>query len=349
MIGDLVASPGWAGVLDRVPHDVFHLPAYVEVDAHRLGGVPRAFVAEDRGRVLLVPLVMRHVPASGWVDAVSPYGYGGPVSSTEDSGFLREAFAAFRSVLEDNGVVTCLLRLHPLLGAVGPDLDPFGTVVTHGATVSLDLTAPETDIECGMRENHRRDLRRAYRQGVTTRVDDWSLNPAFLDMYDETMARVGATDDYRFEPDYVLRLRERLGDAVHLITVLNAAGPSAAGVFFEHQGIASYYLGASRTAALAEAPSKVMIDVAWRFARARGNRVLHLGGGLHGTADDSLFRFKAGFSDLRHPYQTVRAVIDATEYARLCGLAPHRTEPEGYFPAYRRAGAAVSAGVSSAL
>src|SRR5438552_3169672 len=67
----------------------------------------------------------------------------------------------------------------------------------------------------------------------------------------------------------------------------------------------------------------------------------HLGGGV-GAQEDSVFRYKAGFSDRRHTFYTWRWVLRPEVYSDLCrtraqwnamnGFAPASVE---YFPAYR--------------
>ena len=74
----------------------------------------------------------------------------------------------------------------------------------------------------------------------------------------------------------------------------------AAGLFFERQGIVQYHLSGSRRPALRRQPTKLMMDDMVAWAQARGNRVLHLGGGVGGR-EDSLFHFKAGLLGLAHP------------------------------------------------
>ena len=76
-----------------------------------------------------------------------------------------------------------------------------------------------------------------------------------------------------------------------------------------------------------------------RWAKERGDQRLHLGGGV-GGADDSLMHFKAGFSDERHVFRTLRVVVDAAEYAPARGRPRPRasipTDLDGFFPLYRR-------------
>jgi hypothetical protein len=330
------SSPAWAEVLRHVPTDVFHLPHYVIVDSQLQGGWPAAFTYRDGSDFLLVPLVIRRVPGSSCSDAISPYGYGGPTATTDDPEFWRGGLTAFQDALLEINVIACLLRLHPLMPVGVEALRRVATVVEHGQTVSIDLTQDAEDVVGGIRTNHRRDVQRARSKGHQGVVDDWSLLPDFLQMYAETMDRVGATDHYRFAPSYVPSLRRALGDAVHLVAVVADGRTTAAGIFFESSGFVGYHLGATRTEALAERPSKLMMDTAWRWAQRRGNRVFHLGGGLGGSAEGSLFHFKAGFSPLRHPFRTARVVLDVAAYEDLCAVSRASVpDQSGFFPAYR--------------
>ena len=60
-----------------------------------------------------------------------------------------------------------------------------------------------------------------------------------------------------------------------------------------------------------------MLDTVRLWATERGARVLHLGGGV-GSKADSLFQFKAGFSDRRHLFHIWRWIVQPDIYERLC-------------------------------
>jgi len=79
------------------------------------------------------------------------------------------------------------------------------------------------------------------------------------------------------------------------------------------------------------------------WAKRSGYRRYHLGGGVTSKADDSLLRFKAGFSDLRAPLYTYFCVRDRAVYDRLCERKKaYERETAGtesassFLPLYRR-------------
>jgi GNAT superfamily N-acetyltransferase len=332
-----VDAPRWASFLRETPHDFYHLPAYVELCARHEDGEARALYVQDGPAAMLLPLIIRCIPGGDRCDAVSPYGYPGPLTSgTSAPEFLSAALAAGLTTLRNEGIVSVFVRLHPLLNASPPV--GVGEVVLHGDTVSIDLTLPREARLALMRHNHRRDIGRAVRKGLRARMDpDFVRYDTFKQLYRDTMVRRAASPYYLFEDAYFDRLREALDGRLHLCLVEEDAAVAAAGLFVETDGIVQFHLAGADEAFRRLEPSKLMVDFAADWASARGNRYLHLGGGVGGV-NDSLLYYKAGFSPLRHAFRTLHAVVDEAEYDRLVAAHEVRTpaSPEAeFFPRYR--------------
>jgi ribosomal protein S18 acetylase RimI-like enzyme len=329
-------APEWRALLACTRHDFHHLPEYASLSAAQVGGRPGALHVTDGARTLLLPLLIRAI-AGGDLDAISPYGYPGPIGpGTEDPGFVRVALAAGCQVLRDAGLVSALIRLHPLLNAVAPE--GIGVLVHHGETVSIDLTLPAETLWSQTRLNHRRDIIKATNLGFVARMDDdWTHFGTFKRLYRETMERRSAAEFYFFSDAYFDQLRVALGETLRLCVVEKDDEVAAAGLFVETDGIVEYYLSGSDTTFGRVQPTKLLIHFAARWARDRGDTVLHLGGGV-GGAPDSLFLFKSGFSALRHPFATLRIVFDEAKYERLSRASHPEIDParrSGFFPLYR--------------
>jgi hypothetical protein len=336
-------DPAWDAALARVPHDVYHLPGYARVEAEIQDATPVAFVHRGDRHTFLLPLLLRPVPGSAAVDAVSPYGYPGPVSDAplDDDTSWRSAVQSLHDCLRSRAVVACFVRLHPLLPGRLDALARTGTVVQHGHTVSVDLTVPGDVLWARTRSNHRRNIEQARRSGLRVVIDDWSRLPEFVDAYHETMRRVGATESYFFPPAYFESLRTQVPDPVHLAVVDDGGTLAGGGIFFEQDGIVQYHLGATRSVYLPRQPTKLLFDEVRRWAADRGDRAFHLGGGVGGRVNP-LFHFKAGFSDDRPPFFTWRMVPDPEGYAAALAAAGRElpADDSGWFPAYRVPGVA---------
>jgi hypothetical protein len=352
MFSDFIApdDPRWAALLDRAPHDVYHLPEYTVLAAKHEAGVPAAFYAESDDKEILIPLLLRAIPqeiagAGGWTDVSSPYGYPCPLATDrDDREWLANAFVAFRRRACERRIVTAFLRLHPLRGTPPEALAPFATVVQHGPVVFIDLTKPCEELWSDTRLNHRRNIKRLRDAGFTVTMDDWSGYEAFGPLYRETMARVGASPFYLFTDAYFRDLRQMLGTRLHLCTVAAPDGDvAAAGLFTQTNGIVEYHLAGTAAAYLAHAPSKLMFDEVRQWGKRLGASILHLGGGTGGTTS-SLFEFKAGFSPSRALFHTARIIFDHRLYRDLVRTAsPHADSDapaSGFFPVYRELPAA---------
>jgi len=334
-----VDAPEWVSFLRRSRHDFYHLPKYVALCATHEQGEPLALYVTNASCSLLLPLVKRGIPGSDRTDVTSPYGYPGPlVCGTDAPEFLQEALVCGMETLLEAGVVSAFIRLHPLLNASPPQ--GLGTIVEHGKTVSVDLTLPNDMLWAQMRPNHRRDIRRAIQLGYVAGLDEaFEGFGSFKRLYRLTMARRSASPYYFFGDAYFDRLRDALGERLRLFTVAKDNAIAAAGLFVEIDGIVQYHLSGSADALGNVQPTKLMLDCVRRWGKQRGDRYLHLGGGVSG-ADDSLFWFKAGFSPQRHPFRTVRIVLDEGEYRRLVTVRDPLLDPgdrSAFFPQYRRA------------
>ena len=334
-----LVEPGataWTDILAQARHDFYHLPEYVAVSALNDGGEPRGLIVADGERQLLLPLVVRPVE-DGLRDASSPYGYPGPVQTGEpDAVFEARALLSGIELLRDMGMVSLFVRMHPLLNPQPPA--DVGLAVRHGDTVAVDLTLSEEDLWKQTRRNHRQQIKQALRKGYVVEFDeDWTYAPEFESLYRATMERRSADAYYHFSSTYFDSLREALGDRLHLAVAVLDDTVTAAAIFAVTGDIVQMHLTGHDEQFAADQPMKLLFHEICLWARRQGHRVLHLGGG-RGGAEDSLLHFKAGFSPLRHPYHTLRVVIEEAEYARLVGARDRFKDPaelQRAVPAYR--------------
>jgi hypothetical protein len=165
---------------------------------------------------------------------------------------------------------------------------------------------------------------------------------AFVEIYYETMRRVGATPIYFFPRAYFRKLSDGLGERLHLFVCLHEGKVMCGGLLTECGGIFQYHLGGTSNAALKFAPMKLLHDVTRMWANDRKLQFYHLGGGATMRPDDSLLHFKLGFSGLTHEFKIWRWVVFADVYRRLCAEKSRWNEQNGlvvadadFFPDYR--------------
>jgi Acetyltransferase (GNAT) domain len=348
--GDLIdlLDPLWATILSKVPHDIYHTPVYVGSEASRIGAVAKGFVVVERGRSFFLPLLLRG-PTGGanddedTTDAVSPYGYPGLLLSEPgppEDGFVDDCVERLLTTLRANRVCSAFVRMHPLLNADLPDHLRRHPLTATGTTASVDLMQSEQRLWATMSRGHANAVNKARRAGyqihigpLRERLDD------FYAAYEDSLARLGACP-----PEHNREHLQRLAGMAETQVVVATLEDRVAGAYmlFEHQGIVQMHLGGPRTAFMRPSPSHLLIHAVCLWAKRRGNRVVHLGGGVGGSTSDSLFTFKAGFSHRRHAFYTLRLVADPVQYgeavrrrAAALGIDESRLAATRFFPAHR--------------
>ena len=351
-------SPYWSALIPAGSHDIYHLPGYLTLEAQRTHTLPEGVVISDDDAILFLPYLLRSdrdiLPENALLaevfDVVSPYGYPGLVlnqAARERPDFVAKALQTLKQGLRERGVCSAFFRLHPI-GDAGLETALTAALTEEeycfqGETVSVDLTLTESAIWNHTRRDHRNRINRAKRQGMTARIVPWQAAlSTFVDIYVETMERVGAADHYlEFDTAYFTQLGNILGDRLHLCLVESEGEIASAGLYTEWAGIVQAIFGGTRTAFLKQSPSTLETHFVALWAKARGGQFLHLGGGV-GATQDPLFRYKAGFSKQRHRFYTLRLITDIDQYqvlvqlrAKALDLTPETFYQTHYFPAYR--------------
>lgn len=343
-----VEDPRWTDALRRLPHDLYHEPSYVRLDAIRSQAAPEAMLLSDGEQLLFMPYLLRSCrplfPDMNEViyDVVSPYGYPGIL--VNDAGhnldFIARGFKALHDSMAHRSVCSAFLRMHPILGHDFSTLFPAGAFTDSSETVAVDLHLDDATLWDQMRNSHHRILKKCVRLGYTARfVSLGEVLDDFVALYIETMDRVQAKQLYYFREEYFKELAKLPG--VYCCIVENGATIAAACLFFECGGIVQAHLGGTRNDFFSNSPFHLVLYHAIQWAKSRGNRWMHLGGGVGGE-NDSLLNFKAGFSPIRFHFLTSRLIINQPKYQRLVDLKaqavnvlPEIVLASPFFPAYR--------------
>jgi CelD/BcsL family acetyltransferase involved in cellulose biosynthesis len=212
-------------------------------------------------------------------------------------------------------------------------------LVCHGQTVSIDLRQDPEVRMANYSATLRKGIRRNLRAGATTVRDaDFSMLEHFYRFYVATMERNRASDYYYFPLSYFERLVSHAPGVVHLFVTSFGADVACAALISEYAGQLQALFIMGNPDFEDKAPSRTMIHDVCQWGTERGAVDFHLGGG-RGGVEDSLFRFKAQFSDVHRDFYTFRAVTDQKTYAELSQLRTSVSpvaEEDSFFPLWRK-------------
>ena len=325
----------WDGLVDAAPTpDVYFRPGYCR--AYETAGQGRAVAVRAEGA--LFPLLLRELPfGQEGLDAVTPYGYGGLLPLAPGSDPVSD-LRRLRDWCASNGVVSVLVRLHPLLGAFG-HLSQMGGVEVweHGPTTAIELSRVEDDRLAGMSKGRKADLNVARRElDVSWERGEKPLE-RFRTVYDETMTRLGAGSFYVFPPEYYRALAEGLGDGLGVALALRGDEVVGGALFLADPAgrFAHYHLSGTTDAGREHKAGTFLVHAGAVWARERGCDLLHLGGGTAGA--DSLYAFKRSFGGLELAASFASLVVDDERYGALVARRAEEPNPlrPAFFPAYR--------------
>lgn len=347
-MGELrVLDAAGAGSLAIEWPDVYFTPEYGRAAEISQRGDWRVALWEP-GPIVL-PFLLRPTPYAeqvpGYSDVVSPYGYAGAWGPEQLPG---EEWSRFRSDLRaryaEDGVVSEFLRLSALVPGAQRLLAADHLIVPrhHNDTVLIDLRGGFEQVWANAHASRRNHTRRAQRLGYQCRVercgsDIASSSSPFRVLYDETMRRRGASDEYFFSDDYFAALVNGLDDSLWLGTVEDTDGLAVAAALFMHSGRRMHqHLSGSNTSGSRSGANVWLRFEAMRTAIDLGCESFHLGGGR--TPGDSLFTFKRDFGGTILPFLVTSSVILPDVYRALVTQSDRATSepsPIEFFPAYR--------------
>jgi hypothetical protein len=307
-------------------------PQYLLADASRNAALQPVFLCyEAGGECWLHGVHVTDVPGTPLRDASSPYGYGGPLCSTDEPTFVAAAWAAYVAWMREHGVAVEYIRFHP---AIGNHRHYGGHVVDSREVVSIDLR--QADIAAGYALRLRQGLRKAAAAALAYEEADLrAVVHEFGEFYRAGMRGIGADPFYLFADRYFEQLA---ANATARVGFCRAAAGDwlAAALFLDGRGLREYHLAAGSAAGRKASAASFVLHEGALQARALGLSDLYLGGGSDSRADNALLFFKAAFSSQRLRYRTGWTVFDDSRYDELKQRFPRERAAHPERPIFHR-------------
>jgi len=330
-------------------YDIYHLPEYHLLTMEHEGGQPYLLFFQEEELCVAIPFVRRPI----WklkgleefkkFDATSVYGYPGLITNLakmpdNDGNFISRLQQPFLEALDNLKIISFFCRQNPLIKTSWL-LKDIGEVKELGNTIAIDLSQSSHDQLKMMSKGHKYDIRKARTAGVSVyedekfrRIDD------FIAMYKDTMARLKAGNYYFFDNKYFYDLKKLLKSRVKLLFAEKDGILISASIFFFTGSIIQYHLSATPEQFIKYSGAKVILDEIRNWGTVHGFKWLHLGGG-YGSSEDNIYRFKAGFSELKNRYVNIRIIVDSEAYSKVVAARKQALGNEQvnlkYFPEYR--------------
>lgn len=318
----------WRSALEALPNnyqDIYFTSSYHKL--HELNGDGKALciVIKEGNSTWINCSLINSINRLGYdldkeyYDLQSVYGYTGIVGSNVDQAFQIKASRRFKEYCNDNNIIAQFSRFHPLL-----DNAIFcheQNLIFDRQTVVVDLTRGYEHIWLDQYTSKTRNMvKKAQKVNYSF---DLTKNPssvqidAFIDIYYKSMLRTKADAYYLFNRNFFHNLFNELGDYAYLINIKNARGITAcSGIFLMYKKYFHYHLS-GRDEDADNSVNSYLIDVAIQLAIDKRCDFLHLGGGRSGDTNDSLLRFKKGFSTNHRNFFIEKDIFNSEIYKKV--------------------------------
>lgn len=291
----------WKNFLQRIPaekRDIYFAPEYYSLYQNYGDGQACCFVFEKDGDIVMYPFLRNPITPLGYkldkeyYDIQGAYGYNGIIASNYNPNLIETFWESFDRWCQENSIVAEFSRFHPLLNNQKLASPKMKTLFSRH-TVALDLTDDDIWMH-QISSKNRNMIRKAEKEGVTiVESDDYET---FRKLYNGTMSDLHAEDFYFFPPEYYSEYKQTFKDESLLCLAIYDDKVIAGSMFMYSDDYAHYHLSARDREYSRYAANNLILWYGIQKAKERGCKWLHFGGGTTGEDDDSLLKFKKGFS-----------------------------------------------------
>lgn len=291
--------------------------------------------------LVAMPIIIRPIEGTNLNDAISVYGYSGPLGIGVNEKFDYIDFnRKLTEYLRSQNIVSVFVRLNPLISYQSFILRGSGTISSLGKVVNIDLSKSKESQKKHYSSRLLTYLNRLReRFAIECHKDEQSMSK-FIEIYYETMLRVGADTSYFFKKSYFNGLLKSKEFDTDLLLAYDKKNGEilGGGIFIKKNKTVQYHLGATRNNRLNLSPSKLIIDEMRIRGSNEGFSNFNLGGGVKGKKD-SLFYFKSNFSKDILPFKAWKMILETSTYDNLVKIKLGENSTlnsiNDFFPLYR--------------
>lgn len=326
-------SPKWTEIIKQASVYDFHHTAYF----HKIDTTDpsKLLFFSDKENFIALPVVIRPIENTDFFDITSVYGYAGPIywfnKDYQQENLLNFFKLEFINFCKNHNIVSVFSRLHPLIEQKDI-IEGLGEIVDLNKTISVDLTLSADEQRKEYRKSLKSELNQIRRKDIYVKeADAQNEIDQFIAIYYETMDRVNATSNYYFSKEYFYDFLDNADFKSKLLIAVKDEKVIAGAIFTLTDKIMQYHLAGTTEEFIRETPMKLILDEARLLGNQTTAKSLHLGGGVGGSDEDSLFRFKSGFSKDFKQFSVWKYIVNPEVYNQLS----KEKAQTPYFPLYR--------------
>jgi len=307
--------------------DVYYLKEYGKIWAEYEKAKFKLFEYAAGSKKIIYPLLKRKIDEDFW-DVISPYGYSGPYSNSDNLNFYQKFRENFDQYCQENKIVSEFIRFHPLLKNHRLASKVI-TVKRRGETVFIDLKNSKEYLWKDLRKGHQGSIKKAQKAEIDIKLEKGKTIGNFYKLYQQTMWRKKAEKFYLLSDDFFQNSFKQLKNQIFWLGAYLKNTLIGGAVFLKSDKYIHYYFAATDTNYLNLSPGSLILWEVIKLGKKLGLEKFHLGGGI----DDKLSFYKQGFSPNQSEFYTGEVIHNQEVYDKLC--QDKKIIKGDFFPLYR--------------
>lgn len=306
-------------------------------------GTQEIFVYEDdNGKItnqFLKREIKERIDGKVYFDLITPYGYGGPIIENllkDKDKLLQNYEKDFSNYCLQNNIVSEFVRFNPIIKNY-EDFEKMYNAKYMRKTLATNLEKYEDPVLSEFSKSCRKEIRRVLASGVEYRVTEKPESlEEFKRIYYLNMERKNASEYYFFDDEYFNNIIKFYKDNLLFVEAIYENKTIAAGLYFVYNGIIHVHLSGTDTEFLNLSPAYILKYGTALWGKEHGYKLIHYGGGLSNSEEDSLYCFKRKFAkNTDFDFYIGKKIWNQEIYDKLCELK-QIDKSEEFFPAYRK-------------
>lgn len=321
--------------------DIYFRSEYGKMCEEIEGGNCEIFEFSSKNGRIRNMFIKRAIPilveGKQYYDIITPYGYGGPIVLSTDGNkdeLLREYDLAFQEYCIEQDIVSEFVRFHPIYNNA-MDFQHIYNVEKIRNTIGTNLCLKDPIAE-EFGKSCRKNIRRALNAGISYKITENPDNiDTFIDIYYNTMTRDNAAEFYYFSRSYFNTMIALLREKMILVEAIYENRVIAANICFVYDKNIHIHLSGTLSEYLRLSPAYILRYAVAIWGKENGLYMIHHGGGVSNSEDDSLYRFKKQFGkNTEFEFHIGKAIYNKSIYDELCRISGNNDCD--FFPAYRK-------------
>ncbi|MCK0156860.1 aminoacyltransferase [Cellulophaga sp. F20128] len=340
MLEIITKKEEWDGVLSEV--DMFDF--YHSYDYHKNCAKENEesvlFCYREDAIVIALPLLIRPIKDTSYFDATSVYGYGGPLSKNITAAVNVTVFyTELQQYLSKRNIIAVYSSLNSYIDNQKRILSGLGKIEKIGKIVNIRLDQSISEQEASFSKTTRRYTNRNKKIFYSRFGNTQKDVDVFIALYYKTMNRLEASEGYFFKEEYFYKLMESNAYTAEVIfAITKDTHQIASAVLFvkTNNTIIQYHLSGTLEEYKHLSPIRFLLNEIRIQGTNDGYTYFNLGGGFGGK-QDSLFDFKASFSNDYQKFKVWKYIVNPKIYNALTRENTNitaRTKTK-FFPLYR--------------